>query len=115
MDLLVQSMMYNLYHRSLRCALDKAFYDNLSVTYGRLKCFPREHWLNAAIQFVRHDITEMKQELTTLPEHLCSLVLMGVIVARYLVLYVCFVDRCLSFCTFSLGHCIFGPSSIYGF
>jgi hypothetical protein len=28
--------------------------------------------------------------------------------------YVCFVDRCLSFCTFSFGHCVV-CSSIYGF
>ena len=27
-------------------------------------------------------------------------------VTRSLALYVCFVDRCLSFCTFSFGHCI---------
>jgi hypothetical protein len=27
----------------------------------------------------------------------------------------CFVDRCLSFCPFSFGHCVVGPSSIYGF
>jgi hypothetical protein len=26
-----------------------------------------------------------------------------------------FVDRCLSFCTFSFGHCILCSSSIYGF
>ena len=26
---------------------------------------------------------------------------------EYLVLYVCFVDCCLSFCTFSVGHCVF--------
>ena len=34
---------------------------------------------------------------------------------RSLVLYVCFVDRCLSFCPFSFGHCVVCPSSIYGF
>ena len=34
---------------------------------------------------------------------------------RSLVLYVCFVDRCLSFCTFSFGHCVVCSSSIYGF
>jgi hypothetical protein len=33
---------------------------------------------------------------------------------RSLVLYVCFVDRCLSFCTFSYGHCVVCSSSIYG-
>jgi hypothetical protein len=38
----------------------------------------------------------------------------GVRVTRSLVLYVCFVDRCLSFCTFSFGHCVV-CSSIYGF
>jgi hypothetical protein len=31
------------------------------------------------------------------------------------VLCVCFVDRCLSFCPFSFGHCVVCPSSIYGF
>jgi hypothetical protein len=35
-------------------------------------------------------------------------------VTRSLVLYVCFVDRCLFFCTFSFGHCVV-CSSIYGF
>jgi len=40
-------------------------------------------------------------ELLTLPEHLSSPpVLSGVRVTRSLVLYVCLVDRCLSFCTF---------------
>ena len=38
----------------------------------------------------------------------------GVRVTRSLVLYVCFVDRCLSFCTFSFDHCVV-CSSIYGF
>ena len=38
----------------------------------------------------------------------------GVRVTRSLVLYVCFVDRCLSFCLFSFGHCVV-CSSIYGF
>ena len=34
----------------------------------------------------------------------------GVRVARSLVLCVCFVDRCLSICTFSFDHRIFCPS-----
>ena len=34
----------------------------------------------------------------------------GVHVTQYLALYVCFVDRCLSICTFSFDHCIFCPS-----
>ena len=39
----------------------------------------------------------------------------GVRVTRSLVLYVCFVDRCLSFCPFPFGHCVVCSSSIYGF
>ena len=34
---------------------------------------------------------------------------------RSLVLCVCFVDRGLSFCTSSFGHCVVCSSSIYGF
>ena len=44
------------------------------------------------------------------PEVFC-----GVRVIRSLVLCVCFVDRCLSFCPFSFGHFVVCPSSIYGF
>ena len=58
----------------------------------------------------------VEQELLTLPEHLSSPpVFSGVRVTRSLVLYVCFVDRCLSFFPFSFGHCVFCSSSIYGF
>ena len=40
-------------------------------------------------------------------KHLSSpLVFSGVRVTRSLLLSVCFVDRCLSFCTFSFGNCV---------
>jgi hypothetical protein len=40
----------------------------------------------------------------------------GFPVTQSLVLCVlCFVDRCLSFCTFSFGHCVVCSYSIYGF
>jgi hypothetical protein len=39
----------------------------------------------------------------------------GVRVTRALVLCVCFVERCLSFCPFSFGHCVVYSSSLYGF
>ena len=39
----------------------------------------------------------------------------GVPVTRSLILYVCFVDRCVFFCAFSFGHCVVCSSSIYGF
>jgi len=45
----------------------------------------------------------VEKELPTLPEHLSSPpVLCGVHVTRSLVFSVCFVDRCLFFCTFFL-------------
>jgi hypothetical protein len=51
-----------------------------------------------------------------LPEHLSSPpVFSEVRITRFLVLCVCFVDRCLSFCPFSFGRCVVCPSSNYGF
>ena len=38
----------------------------------------------------------------------------GVRVARSLIVCACFVDRCLSFSTFSIGHCVVCSSSIFG-
>jgi len=55
----------------------------------------------------------MEQELLTLPEHMSSPpVFNAVRVTRSLLLCVCFVYRCLSFCPFSFGVVC---SSIYGF
>ena len=39
----------------------------------------------------------------------------GIRVTWSLVLYACFVDRCLFLCTFSFGHCVVCSFSIYGF
>jgi hypothetical protein len=56
------------------------------------------------------------KELFTLPEHLSSPpIFSGVCVTQSLVLCVCFVDQCLSFCTFSFGHCVVCSSLIYVF
>jgi hypothetical protein len=58
----------------------------------------------------------VEQELLTLPENLSSpTVFSRVRVTWSLVLCICFVDRGLSFCTFSFDHCVFCSSSIYGF
>ena len=58
----------------------------------------------------------VEQELPTLPEHLSSPPgFSGVRVTPFLVLCVCFVLRCLSFCPFSFGHCVVCSYSIYGF
>ena len=53
--------------------------------------------------------------MTDVTSHMFTSVFSGVRVTRSLVLYVCFVYRCLSFCTFSFGHCVVCSSSIYGF
>jgi hypothetical protein len=61
-------------------------------------------------------VSLVDQEILIFPEHLSSpSVFSGVRVTRFLVIYVCFVDRCLSICTFSFGHCVVGSSSMYGF
>ena len=59
----------------------------------------------------------VEQELLALPEHLSSPPVFsgGVRVTRYLVLCVCFVDSCFSFCHFSFGHCVVCSTSIYRF
>jgi len=58
----------------------------------------------------------VEQELLILPERLSSPpVFSEVRVTRSLALCVCFVGRCLSFCTFSFGYCVVCSISIYGF
>ena len=61
-------------------------------------------------------VSLVEQQLLTLPDNLSSHpVFSEVRVTRSLVLCVCFVDRCLSFCTFYFDHCVVCSSSIYGF
>ena len=63
-----------------------------------------------------HFVELVEQELLTLPEYLSSSPdLSGIRVTLSLALCVCFVDRCLSFCTSSFGHCVVCSTSIYGF
>ena len=61
-------------------------------------------------------VSLVKQKLRTLPDHMSSPpVFSGVHVTWSLVLFACYVDRCLSFCIFSFGHGVVCSSSIYGF
>ena len=61
-------------------------------------------------------VSLVERELITLPEHLSSPpIFRGVRVTQSLFVYVCFVDPCLSFCTFSFDHCVVCSSSMYGF
>ena len=66
--------------------------------------------------FMSRRVPLVEQELLTLQEHHeFTPVFIRVRVARSLVVCVCFVDRCFSFCTFSFGHCVVCSSSIHGF
>ena len=77
---------------------------------------PHSRLITGFVTRLTRRVPLVEQELLTLLEHLSSPpVFSGVRVTRSLVLYVCFVDRCLSFCTFSFGHCVVCSSSIYGF
>ena len=82
-----------------------------------MKCsFPHSWLITGFVTRLPRRMPLVEQELLTLPEHMSSPpVLSGVRVTRSLVLYVCFVDRCLSYCTFSFGHCVVCSSSIYEF
>jgi hypothetical protein len=80
------------------------------------RTFPHSRLVTGFVTRLTRQVPLVEQELLTLPEQLSSPpVFSGVRVTRSLVLCVCFVDRCLSFCTFSFGHCVFCSSSIYEF
>ena len=78
--------------------------------------FPHSWLVIGFVTRLTRRVSLVEQELPTLLEHL-SLppVSSGVHVTRSLVVYVCFVDRCLSFCTLSFDHCVLCSSSIYRF
>ena len=98
------------------CSL--SIYDGIFTLYCR-KHFPvlsRSWFFTGFVTRLTRRVSLVEQELFTLPEHLRSpTVFSGVRVTRSIVVCVCFVDRRLSFCTFSFGHCIVCPSSIYEF
>ena len=80
------------------------------------RSFPHSWLITGFVTRLTRRMPLVKQELPTLPEHLSSPpVFSGVRVTRSLVLCVCFVDRCLSFCPFSSGHFVVCSSLIYGF
>jgi hypothetical protein len=90
------------------------FTQKLSFLYHRQSLY--QTWLSSTLSVLTRRVSLVEQEQLTLPEHLSSPPgFSGVRVTRSLGLYVCFVDRCLSFCTFSFSHCVVCSSSIYGF
>jgi len=78
-----------------------------STCRNTLRSFPHSWLITGFVTTLTRRVPLVEQELLTLPEHMSSPpVFSGVRGTRSLVLYVCFVDRCLSFCTFSFGHCV---------
>jgi hypothetical protein len=89
---------------------------NICVTYDHgyvplvvntSRFYPHSWLISGFVTRLIRRVPLVEQELLTLPEHLSSpLVFSWVCVTRSLALCLCFVDRCLSFCTFSFGHCV---------
>ena len=73
--------------------------------------FPHSWLITGCVTRLTRQVPLVEQELLAIPEHISSPPMGGVCVTRSLVLYVC----CLSFCTFSFGHCLVCSSSIYRF
>jgi hypothetical protein len=95
------------------CVTNDHGYVPLAVNTSR--SFPHSRLITGFVTRLTRQVPLVEQELLTLPVHLSSPpVFSEVRVTRSLVLYVCFPDRCLSFCAFSFGHCVV-CSSIYGF
>jgi hypothetical protein len=84
--------------------------------FSKSRSFPHSWLITGFVTILTRRLPLVEEDLLTLPGNLSSpQVFSGVRVTRSLDLCVCFVDRCLSFCTFSFGHCVVCSSSIYGF
>jgi hypothetical protein len=96
------------------CVTNDHGYVPLVVNTSR--SFPLSWLITMFVTRLTRRVPLVEQKLPTLSEHQCSPpVCSGVRGTRSLVLYVCFVDRCLSFRTFSLGHCVVCSSLIFWF
>ena len=83
---------------------------HLSKLFSVLSSFMTFHRVVARLT---RRVSSVEQKLLTLPEYLCSSPVFSI--TRSLVLYVCFVYRCLCFWAYSFGHFVVRSSSIYGF
>ena len=96
------------------CVTNDHGYVPLVVNTSR--SLPHLRFITGFVTRLARRVPLVEQELLTLLQHLSSSpVFSGIRVTRSLVLYVCFVDRFLSFCTFSFCHCVVCSSSIYRF
>jgi hypothetical protein len=78
---------------------------NIISSERYIRSFPHSQLITGFVTRLTRRVPLVEQELLTLPEHPSSpTVFCGVRVTRSLVLYICFADRCLAFCTFSFGR-----------
>ena len=78
-------------------------YRYIPLVVSTSRSFPYSWPITRFVTRITWRVLLLDEELITLPEHLSSApVYSGVRVTRSLVLYVCFVDLCLSFCIFFL-------------
>ena len=88
----------------------------LTLHLSNCRSFPHSWLITGFVTRVTRRVPLVEQEQLTPSEQLSSPPVISVVrVTRPLVLCVCFVDSCLSFCPFSLGNCVVCPSFIYGF
>ena len=88
----------------------------VSLVVNISRYFPHSWLITGFVTRLTRRVSLVEQELFTRPEHQSSPpVFSGVRVTRSLVLCDWFVDRWLSFRSFSFGHCVVCSSSIYGF
>ena len=72
-----------------------------------LKHFPILSSFTGFVTRLTRRVPLVEQELPTHPEHLsASPIVSGICITRSFVLCICYVDRCLSFCSFYFGHCV---------
>ena len=82
------------------------FFGYVPLVVNTSRSFPHSRLITGFLTRLTRRVPLVEQELLTLQEHMSSPpVFSGVRVTQSLVLYVCFVDHYLPFCTFSFGYC----------
>ena len=97
------------------CLCVKHDHAYVPLVINTFRSFPHSWIITGFVSRLTRRVSLVEEELLTFPEHLSSApVFIGVRVTRSLALCVCFVERCLSCCLFSFGHCVVCPSN-YGY
>ena len=83
------------------------YHGYVALVLNTSRSFPHSQLITGFVVILTRRVPLVEEELPTLPEHMSSPpVFSGVLVTRSLILYVCFVGRCLSFFFWPL-FCLF--------